>query len=351
MEMSRIMSHAESILPEDLADEEIPILDMAPFLAGEDGALEILAAELRHAQENVGFYFIINHGVPQKLLSRTNNNLIRFFDMSDETKRSFPNYVPPLSTIYVSSTVNENTKPDLNEMLRMVRERPADHPAIKAGLTSHGPNHWPAEDLLPGWKAEMLEYYDAMENLGSRMLPLYARALDMPADYFDGLFDDPVWTTRNQHYAAVEAEENQFGIAPHRDHGFLTLLPVAAEAGLQIGKADGSWLPVSNIEGAIIVNTGEYLNRWTNGRFMATPHRVIPPKNDRYSLAFFYNPTWDTVSDTIPSCMSEDNPPQFKPVRFQDYRDWYLTQNYLNVDGETRAEPPSVDESKLPNSI
>ena len=345
------MSHAESILPEDLADEEIPTLDISPFLAGEDGALETLAAELRYAQENVGFYFIINHGVPQELLTRTTNNLIRFFDLPDETKRSFPNYVPPLSTIYVSSTVNENTKPDLNEMLRMVRERPADHPAIKAGLTSHGPNHWPDEDLLPGWKAEMLEYYDTMENLGARMLPLYARALDMPADYFDGLFDDPVWTTRNQHYAAVEAEENQFGIAPHRDHGFLTLLPVADEAGLQIGKADGTWLPVSNIEGAIIVNTGEYLNRWTNGRFMATPHRVIPPKNDRYSLAFFYNPSWDTVSHTIPSCVSEDNPARFKPVRFQDYRDWYLTQNYLNVDGETRAEPPSVEESTLPDSI
>lgn len=345
------MSTAEVILPDELTDEEIPILDLAPFLAGEDGALERLAAELRYAQENVGFYFIINHGVPKELLSRTNDNLVRFFALPDETKRSFPNYVPPLSTIYVSSTVNENTKPDLNEMLRMVRERPADHPAIKAGLSSHGPNHWPSEDLLPGWKAEMLEYYSAMESLGSRMLPLYATALDMPADYFDGLFDDPVWTTRNQHYAAVEAEDNQFGIAPHRDHGFLTLLPVASEAGLQIQTPTGKWLPVSNIEGAIIVNTGEFLNRWTNGRFMATPHRVIPPKNDRYSLAFFYNPTWDTVADPLPTCVSDDNPARFKPVRFQDYRDWYLNVNYLTQLDKATPEPPSVEESTLPHSL
>jgi isopenicillin N synthase-like dioxygenase len=345
------MSTAEVILPDELSDEEIPILDLGPFLAGEDGALESLASELRYAQENVGFYFIVNHGVPKELLTRTTNNLIRFFKLPDETKRGMPNYVPPLSTIYVSSTVNENTKPDLNEMLRIVRERPADHPAIKAGLGNHGPNHWPDENLVPGWRAEMLEYYQTMENLGSRMLPLYARALDMPADYFDGLFDDPVWTTRNQHYAPVDAEENQFGIAPHRDHGFLTLLPVAAEAGLQIGTASGQWIPVSNIEGAIIVNTGEFLNRWTNGRFMATPHRVIPPKNDRYSLAFFYNPTWNTVADPLPTCVSASNPAQFKPVRFQDYRDWYLTQNYLTEDGETRAEPPSVEESTLPESI
>ncbi len=345
------MSHAEVILPDELSNEEIPILDLGPYLAGEDGALERLAAELRYAQENVGFYFIVNHGVPQSLISRTNDNLVRFFDLPDETKRSFPNYVPPLSTIYVSSTVNENTKPDLNEMLRIVRERPADHPAIKAGLSSHGPNHWPDDSLLPGWKSEMLEYYDAMENLGHRLLPLYARALDMPADHFDGLFDDPVWTTRNQHYPAVDAEENQFGIAPHRDHGFLTLLPVAKEGGLQIATADGGWIPVSNIEGAIIVNTGEFLNRWTNGRFMATPHRVLPPKNDRYSLAFFFNPSWDTVAEPLPTCVSKDNPPQFKTIRFQDYRDWYLTQNYLTVDGETRAEPPSIEESELPETL
>ncbi len=345
------MSQAEVILPEDLVQEEIPILDLAPFLAGEDGALERLANELRHAQENVGFYFIVNHGVAPELIARTQKNLRRFFALPDATKRAMPNYVPPGSTIYVSSTVNENTKPDLNEMLRIVRERPANHPAILAGLKSHGPNHWPDEDLLPGWRAEMLEYYETMENLGRRMLPLYARALDMPADHFDGLFDDPVWTTRNQHYPAVDADDNQFGIAPHRDHGFLTLLPVVDVPGLQIRTADERWLSVDNIEGAIIVNTGEFLNRWTNGRFMATPHRVLPPQKDRYSLAFFFNPTWDTVADPLPTCVSDDNPAQFKPVRFQDYRDWYLTQNYLTEDGEVRAEPPSVEESDLPETL
>ena len=78
---------------------------------------------------------------------------------------------------------------------------------------------------------------------------------------------------------------------------------------------------------------------------------MVPPKSDRYSLAFFYNPTWDTVADPLPSCVSPENPPQFKPVRFQDYRDWYLTKNYRNGEGETRAEPPSVEESKLPKSL
>jgi isopenicillin N synthase-like dioxygenase len=341
------MSHAEILQPEDLAGEEIPILDLGPYLAGEAGALDRLAAELRYAQEEVGFYFTTNHGVPKDLIRRTHANLVRFFDLPDAEKRKHRNYIPPKSTIYVSSTVNENTKPDLNEMLRIVRERPADHPAIRAGLPGHGPNQWPDEKLLPGWKAGMLEYYNTMEALGYRMLPVYARALDLPADWFDGLFDDPLWTTRNQHYPAVAAEENQFGIAPHRDHGFLTLLPVTDVPGLQIRTASGRWLPAHFVEDGIIINTGEFLNRWTNGRFMATPHRVVPPQQDRYSLAFFFNPTWDTVAEPLPTCTGPDNPPRFRPVRFLDYREWYINQNFLDEIGKSRPEPPTPEESEF----
>ena len=174
------MAQANSALPAEYSDEVIPVLDFRPYLAGEDGALDRLADELRHAQENIGFYFAVNHGVPRDLVDRSHGNIRRFFDLPDAEKRKHKNYLPTKSTIYVSSTVNENTQPDLNEMLRMVRERPADHPAIKAGFSAHGPNHWPDESLLPGWKAEMLEYYDAMEALGFSLLPVYARALDLP---------------------------------------------------------------------------------------------------------------------------------------------------------------------------
>jgi isopenicillin N synthase-like dioxygenase len=116
---------------------------------------------------------------------------------------------------------------------------------------------------------------------------------------------------------------------------------------LQVRATTGKWLPAHAIEGAIIVNTGEFLNRWTNGRFMATPHRVVPMDRDRYSVAFFFNPSWDTVSDTLPTCTGPDNPPKFEPVRFLDYREWYLNQNFLAMTGKSQPEPPSVEESTL----
>ena len=341
------MPEASPSIPAKHTDEVIPILDFGPYLAGDEGALEPLAEQLRDAQENVGFYFAVNHGVPADLIDRAHGNIRRFFAMPDAEKRKHKNYLPTKSTIYVSSTVNENTEPDLNEMLRIVRERPADHPAIKAGFSAHGPNHWPDESLLPGWKTEMMAYYDAMEALGYHLLPVYARALDLPADYFDGLFDDPVWSTRNQHYPAVAGENNQFGIAPHSDHGFMTLLPVTEEPGLEIRTPSGSWLSANMIDGAIIINTGEFLHRWTNGRFLATPHRGLIPKRDRYSIAFFFNPSWDTVADPLSTCTGPDNPPRFKPVKFLDYREWYQNQNFLDLTGDSRPEPPTVEESTL----
>ena len=270
--------------------EEIPVLDVGPCFAGEAGALDRLAGELRAAQEEIGFLAIVNHGVPRALIDGAYDQLRRFFALPLEAKlalkmgRSGLGYAPIRSTVYKSSPVAENTRKDLNETVLYARERAPDHPVIAAGLRFHGPNQWPAD--LPGFRDGMLAYYAAMEALGYRLLPVYARALDKPADFFDPYFTDPMWSTRNSYYPAIDAEDGQFGIAPHRDHGFFTMLPVSTEPGLQILARTGRWLAVEIPEGAMLVNTGEFMNRLTNGRFLATPHRVMPPRRARYSLGF-----------------------------------------------------------------
>ncbi len=339
--MSAVLDHEEPVI---IDGEVIPSLDLGPYLAGEPDALEELAAKLRHIQENVGFYYIVNHGIPRSLIQQAFGELKRLFALPDEEKMKLKatgdarGYLPPKSSVYVTSTVNKNTKGDLNEVLILTRERPDDHPAVLQGLRFHGPNRWPSENLLPGFRANMLEYYAAMEALGYRMLPLYARALGLPADYFEPLFKDPMWTTRNAHYPPVQPEENQFGISPHRDHGFLTLLPLSDVSGLEIRTQSEKWLRADLIEDAIIVNTGEFLNRWTNGRFLATPHRVIPPQVDRYSIAFFFNPTWDTVADPLPTCVNDDNPAQFYPVRMHDYLAYYVDRNFKKNAGGQQGD-------------
>jgi isopenicillin N synthase-like dioxygenase len=337
----------ENIEPAVIDGEVIPSLDLAAYLAGDEAAREALAVQLRDIQENIGFYNIVNHGIPRSLIRQAYRELQRFFALPNDEKLKLKptggarGYIPPKSTVYVTSTVNQNTKGDLNEVLILTRERPVDHPAVQQGLRFHGPNNWPSEDVLPGFKARMLEYYAAMEALGYKMLPIYARALGLPADYFDPLFRDPMWTTRNAHYPPVAPEDNQFGISPHRDHGFLTLLPLSDVPGLEIRTQSGKWLPADFVRDAIIVNTGEFLNRWTNGRFLATPHRVVPPSVDRYSIAFFFNPTWDTVADPLPTCVSDENPARFYPVRMHDYLAYYVDRNFKKNAGGQQGD--SID--------
>ncbi len=327
--------------------EEIPVLDLGPFLAGEAGAAERLAEELRYAQENIGFYFVKNHGVPMDLIHRGYAELERFFALPDEEKLALratatrPGYVPPKSTVYVTSPVAKNTKADLNEVLRYVNERPDDHPGRIAGRRFHGPNPWP--ENLPGFKETIKECHHALASLGRRLLPIYALALDKPADFFEPFFDDPLWTTRNSHYPVMEAEEGQYGISPHQDHGFMTLLPLSDVPGLEIRTRAGNWINADHMgEDAIIVNTGEFLNRWTNGRFLASPHRVNPPKIDRYSMALFFNPSPDTIADPLDTCVSPDNPAKFEPISIYDYMCWYVDRNYPPEAGGKRTDTESA---------
>lgn len=320
---------------------KIPTLDIGPYLSGEEGALEELAAKVAHIQENIGFLMLVNHGLDLAKLKAVYDKLKAFFALDMETKLKYKindlslGYIPPESTIYVSSKINKNTKKDLNETLTLALDRPLDHPLVQEKTRFVGPNQWPSE--IDGLQEAVSAYQREILDLGRKLLPIYAVALDQAPEFFDEFFTDPVMWSRNAHYPAVEAEENQFGIAPHCDHSFLTILPISEVSGLQVLTPDEQWVDAEYVEGGVLVNTGEYLNRWSNGRFMATPHRVIPPKEDRYSVATFFNPDPDTVAVPLDTCVSDDNPAQYDPIKLMDYVSWYIDTNYKNDSGGKQA--------------
>ena len=145
----------------------------------------------------------------------------------------------------------------------------------------------------------MLEYFRAMEDLGHAMLPLYAMALGLPHDYFNDLFTDPCWISRNVHYPPVDAEEGQFGIAPHTDHGFITLLPINEVPGLQVQARDGVWISAGYIENAIIVNSGDFMASGLMADLEQRPTGSFHPlKIDIYRLCS----TIQTGTSRLPLC-------------------------------------------------
>ena len=137
----------------DRADEfeDIPILDIGPYLSEEPGAAKELAENIRFIQETIGFYVVVNHGIPRAMISEAYAALQKFFALPTDAKLELKfddtsvGYISPKSTVYVTSKINDNTKQDLNETLVLALERPDDHPYIEQGVRFTGPNKWPTQ--------------------------------------------------------------------------------------------------------------------------------------------------------------------------------------------------------------
>ena len=318
------------------ADDAIPLIDLAPLDGGMDGAGSI-APELRTALEQVGFLIIVNHGVAQELIDRTFAEAERFHALPMAAKRDVAmnehnNGYMAMSRYNVrTSRVSEAAKPDLNEAFFIKRERPAHDPLVLAQRRFAGPNRWPAD--LPGFRETLLAYTDAVDALGRRLLPAVAMALELPAETFDAAFGESQFSFRLSHYPRAEREAGQYGIAPHTDANFMTFLPQSGVPGLQIRMPSGAWQDVPYVPGSFVVNAGDMLHRWTNGRFKSTPHRAMPPRDGpRYAIPYFLGPHMDSEIRCFASCCDEDHPAQFPPITYGDYLAWWYDANYNPAD-------------------
>ena len=190
-----------------------------------------------------------------------------------------------------ASTVHKATSPNYNESFFISHDRSADHPDVVAGMPLRGRNQWP--DGHDGMRAAMLRYFKTLEAVGERMLPVLARALDMPADSFAPFFENEAHVNlRFLHYPPQDTDDDeQFGQAPHTDNSFITMLAREDVPGLAVRLPSGEWLAPPVIPGTFLVNLGNIMKRWSNDRFLSTPHGVLNDTGtDRYSIAFFYSP-------------------------------------------------------------
>jgi isopenicillin N synthase-like dioxygenase len=165
-----------------------------------------------------------------------------------------------------------------------------------------------------------------------RVLPVVARSLDLPADYFASYFNPAQYSLRMLHYPVRdEREPDQYGTGAHTDGGFLTFLIQSGVGGLQIRKADGEWFDAPVLPGKYLVNSGDMMRRWTNDRYLSTPHRVMNVSGtDRYSMAFFFDPHLDRVLECLPTCTDAGNPPKHEPITYGQYLTEFLDSNYFH---------------------
>jgi len=320
--------------------EMIPVIDLGPYLKGEPGALDRAATELRHALTEIGFYFIVNHGVPREQIASVFDQVKRFHAQPMENKLALKlnhhntGYLPMRGNTLRTSTVQAGTKPNLNEAFFIKKELPADHPDVLADRRFRGANRWP--EGLPGFKEVITGYADTMERLVQKLVRVYARALDLPATYFDAPFRDAQFSLRMTHYPHQDGPvSDEFGLAPHTDTSFLTLLAPNDVPGLSIRTQSGQWIEAPAIPDAYVVNGGQMLQRWTNDLFLATPHRAINQSGgERYAIPFFCDSNIDWPLAAVPTTVGPDRPPKYPTTYYTDYMTWYQKRNYdvLNAD-------------------
>jgi isopenicillin N synthase-like dioxygenase len=324
-------------------DEIIPVIDLGPYLAGAPGAADRAAEQLRFALTRIGFYFIVNHGVPRELVRDAFCQAARFHAQPLERKLAVRidkhnvGYLPLKGDTLRTSTVATVTKANLNEAFFVARDLPPDHPDVIADRRFRSANRWPAD--LPGFAETVVAYCDVMERLVQKLVPLYARALGLPAAYFDQPFNEPQYKLRMTHYPPQDdAPEDEFGIAPHTDTSFLTLLAPNEVPGLSIRTQSGRWIDAPAIADAYIVNGGQLLQRWTNDTFLATAHRAVNRSaGERYALAFFCDANIDWPVAAVPTCVGPDKPPKYPTTCYTDYMVLYQQRTY-NVFGPAARE-------------
>ncbi len=309
------MNHTSQGSAQD-AHDRIPVLDVGPFLAGEPGAAVQLAEQIKRTCEDTGFLVIANHGVPQRLIDQAFAAAGDFFAQDEDRKMALRigdqniGYLPYGGQTMKTSTIEMANKPNYSESFYITVPDP--DPAVQD--VSEDLNKWPP--AMPDFKATQVAYFQTMRALARRILPAFALALDLPEDYFAADFQGANCTVRLIQYAPQTGNEaDLFGFAPHTDGSFITFLPRSKFPGLEVKTKDGTWIRPPDVPGAFVVNTGEMLARYSNDRFVPTPHRVVNRSGAiRHAMPFFFGPNRQKAVHCAPTCVSADNPPRYEPM-------------------------------------
>src|SRR5216683_2863127 len=268
---------------------EIPVIDISPLVDGNAAQLERTVAALDRACSDVGFIYIRNHGVSGDLVTRLAQQARLFFNRSMDEKmrivldQRMRGYLP---LNYRSYEGEARAGTSHQEGFWIGHERP-----LSAALPLEGPNQWP--EAVPDLKPTMLAYFSAVEELSQVLQRGFALALGLAPDFFQLLFRVPNSRLKLNHYPPQDAPEadNDIGVVPHSDSGGFTILWQDDNGGLEVQSKSGEWVGAPPIDDTFVINLGNVMQIWTNGKFSSTPHRVINRfGRDRYSIPLFVNP-------------------------------------------------------------
>jgi isopenicillin N synthase-like dioxygenase len=300
----------------------VPTVDISAYVADDaPEARAAAAAAFDEAARTVGFVQVVGHGVPAEVTDAFAAALDSFFELPLEAKKQYRTppeinrgYAPP-KTESLSLSLGlapSNRMHDFFEAFN-IGVAASDYPGLDLPADSYADNVWPAE--TPGFAEPVSAYFAEAARVARTLTRLFADALDLPAGFFERFTDHSLDVLRMNNYALdegiVDLDGELTGMGEHTDYGIVTVLWADQVAGLQVLGADGDWHDVLPADGALLVNLGDLMARWTNERWMSTLHRVKPPIVDgrikrRRSAAYFHDGNIDALIETLPTCLDPE---------------------------------------------
>jgi isopenicillin N synthase-like dioxygenase len=313
--------------------DSVPVIDLERFFGGGSARLRAVE-EINLALEELGFLVVTGHGAAPAALDVAVAAARRFFDLPLAEKMQLANAgrgYAPIGTTALSYLAGRASPPDLKE-------------SFSIGPAWAGDNLWPARP--PDLRQALLDGYAALDCALARMLHVFAGVLGLPLDFFDEKFRGHDNSLRIFNYPLMStALPGQLRAGEHTDFTAFTLLMVEGGAGgLQVRLKGGDWIDVAPPPGALVVNVGDLMMRWTNDRWLSNLHRVVNPLDEapprsRLSLVFFVNPRDDVTVECIETCCGPGKPAKYTPVSSGDFQAEKLRQFRRSV-AAARADTP-----------
>jgi isopenicillin N synthase-like dioxygenase len=306
----------------------LPVIDVSPFAqGGEPAERRRVAREIRKACVDIGFFYIVGHGIEAAEIEACHDWTRRFFELPAAEKAKIDRNKSPTRQGWRGPGVTEGygragQVADWRENIGLVRDVLPGEP--EEGRYNAGESQWPDEAALPGFRAFMTGHIGRRFALGRTLARAFALSLELPEDYFDashrfmGCMLSLNWYPS---LARATMDPTQWGISPHSDYGTVTLLSQDALGGLEVRNAAGAWIDVPPIPGSFVVNVGELMALWTNDLYAPSLHRAtnVDAPRARVSAAFFTYPHGRTRIECLPTCRSEHNPPRYEPVIAEEF--------------------------------
>ncbi|KAI1778578.1 putative isopenicillin N synthetase [Hypoxylon cercidicola] len=304
--------------------EKIPIIDASRIWSEKLEDRQAVAEEIREASRDIGFFYLINHGIDPKYAEQVMEQAKRFFALPEERKMEvFTGRVPNEYVGYhPMECYNRNgwKYQDLSEAFNWAYDAAEDPEAVDKDQPSV--SIWPSD--LPGFREGLYAYHTQLLRLSRRLARIFALALHLPEEYFDQYVKQPEAGMRILHYPEQKhTADEQNGIGAHTDVECFTIVTQDSAGGLEVLSKNGNWVKAEPIPDSFVVNIADCFMRQTNDFFVSTVHRVINKSGkERYSAPFFFGFDRNKLLEAVPTCVSEENPMKYPIMTGGEYYAW-----------------------------